>query len=76
MIGYTFLIRKCWGSLYNREIKHLMLTHAFLSINTVFLSVGENNIRSRTAVGRIGGVLLTPEQQIQKNVIVPGSVVF
>jgi hypothetical protein len=53
-----------------------MLTHAFLSINTVFLSVGENNIRSRTAVGRIGGVLLTPEQQIQKNVIVPGSVVF
>ena len=53
-----------------------MLTHAYQSVNTVFFSVGTNNIRSRTAVGKIGGILLTPEQQIQKNVIVPGSVVF
>jgi hypothetical protein len=76
MIGYTFLVRKCWGATYNREIKHLMLTHAYQSVDTAYFSVGINNMRSRLAMGKIGGVLLTPQQQLEKKVIVPGSVVF
>src|ERR1041384_4384369 len=28
-IGWTFLARKYWGGLYNRELKQLMLDHAF-----------------------------------------------
>ena len=34
-IGYTFLARRCWGGGYNREIKNLMLEHAFRSVGKV-----------------------------------------
>jgi RimJ/RimL family protein N-acetyltransferase len=59
MIGYTFLIRKCWGSAYNREIKHLLLTHIYQWVDTVYFAVGENNTRSRNAMSKIGGILQT-----------------
>jgi RimJ/RimL family protein N-acetyltransferase len=58
MIGYTFLRRECWGSTYNKEIKHLMMTHIFQWVDTVLFSVGANNTRSRKAVANIGGKLL------------------
>jgi N-acetyltransferase len=76
MIGYTFLVRSCWGTNYNHEIKHLMLTHIYEWVNTVYFTVGANNVRSRKAMGRIGGVLLTPEQEVERKVVAPGSVVF
>src|SRR5690606_36279609 len=30
-IGWTFLVRACWGTTYNRAMKQLMLDHAFHS---------------------------------------------
>ncbi|MGB9454448.1 MAG: GNAT family N-acetyltransferase [Bryobacteraceae bacterium] len=55
-IGWTFLARSHWGGIYNREMKHLMLRHAFRFVNSVVLLVGPQNLRSQRAVGKIGGV--------------------
>jgi RimJ/RimL family protein N-acetyltransferase len=57
-IGYTFLARKYWGGSYNRELKSLMLEHAFRFVDEVIFYVGESNLRSRRAVEKIGGKLL------------------
>lgn len=56
-IGYTFLARRFWGGRYNHEMKRLLLDHAFQHVDRVWFHVGTQNIRSRTAMGRIGGVL-------------------
>jgi N-acetyltransferase len=53
-IGWTFLERKFWGGAYNRELKSLMLDHAFRFVDRVLFVVGENNIRSQKALGKIG----------------------
>jgi N-acetyltransferase len=55
-IGWTFLARKYWGGRYNREMKQLMLAHAFRFVENVVFFVGENNIRSRKATEKIGAV--------------------
>ncbi|MFI5363499.1 MAG: GNAT family N-acetyltransferase [Elusimicrobiota bacterium] len=56
-IGYTFLSRDYWGGAFNRELKTLMLDHAFRFVKTVVFHVGEHNLRSRRAMEKIGGVL-------------------
>jgi N-acetyltransferase len=56
-IGWTFLARNYWGGSYNREIKRLMLEHAFKFVDTVVFWVGQTNWRSRAAMEKIGGVL-------------------
>ncbi len=56
VIGYTFLARAYWGGRHNREMKKLMLDHAFRFVDAVLLHVGEDNLRSRRAVEKIGGV--------------------
>lgn len=56
-IGWTFLVRRCWGGDWNREAKWLMLEHAFRWFDTVIFWVGAENLRSRAAMARIGGVL-------------------
>jgi len=55
-IGWTFLARKYWGGRYNRELKQLMLAHAFKFVESVVLLVGENNIRSQKATEKVGGI--------------------
>ena len=55
-IGWTFLARSHWGGVYNREMKRLMLRHAFRFVNTVVFLVGEHNLRSQRAMEKIGGV--------------------
>lgn len=55
-IGWTFLARSHWGGTHNREMKELMLRHAFTFVNHVVLLVGPTNLRSRRAVEKIGGV--------------------
>ena len=55
-IGWTFLARKYWGGSYNREIKRLMLEHAFTFVDTVVFWVGDTNWRSQAAMEKIGGV--------------------
>ena len=56
-IGYTFLARSHWGGATNREMKTLMLDHAFRWAKAVWFHVGKNNWRSRKAMENIGGVL-------------------
>ena len=56
-IGWTFLVRRCWGGECNFEAKKLMLDHAFRWFDTVIFWVGEDNQRSRRAMQKIGGVL-------------------
>jgi RimJ/RimL family protein N-acetyltransferase len=56
-IGWTFLVRDHWGGRYNAEMKRLMLAHAFQSVDHVVFLVGADNIRSRKAMAKIGGVL-------------------
>ena len=55
-IGWTFLARRYWGGRYNRELKQLMLAHAFKFVENVVFYVGENNIRSQKATEKIGGI--------------------
>jgi RimJ/RimL family protein N-acetyltransferase len=55
-IGWTFLARKYWGGRYNREMKQLMLGHAFQFVENVVFYVGENNIRSQKATEKIGAI--------------------
>jgi N-acetyltransferase len=55
-IGWTFLARKYWGGRYNAELKQLMLSHAFRFVETVVFYVGEINIRSQKAIGKIGAI--------------------
>lgn len=56
-IGWTFLARSYWGGDYNREMKRLMLDHAFTFVDQVIFLVGTTNLRSRKALEKIGGVL-------------------
>lgn len=61
-IGWSYLARSHWGGATNREMKHLMLTHAFADFPTVIFRIGEQNLRSRRAVEKIGGKLLDRRQ--------------
>lgn len=53
-IGWTFLARSCWGGAYNREMKELMLRHAFRFVDRVVFMVGPQNLRSQKALEKIG----------------------
>ena len=55
-IGWTFLARSHWGGAANREVKRLMLDHAFTFLDTVVFWVGHENWRSQGAMTKIGGV--------------------
>ena len=59
-IGYTFLARDYWGGIYNRELKELMLGHAFRFVRHVVFLVGPENFRSQKAMEKIGGVRVEP----------------
>jgi RimJ/RimL family protein N-acetyltransferase len=55
-IGWTFLARSHWGGTFNRELKRLMLRHAFQYVDRVVFLVGPQNLRSQRAVEKIGAV--------------------
>ncbi|MCB0714227.1 MAG: GNAT family N-acetyltransferase [Ignavibacteriae bacterium] len=56
-IGWTFLARSYWGGAYNREMKRLMVEHAFQFVESVIFLIGPQNFRSQKAVEKIGAVL-------------------
>lgn len=56
-IGFTFLDRAHWGGTTNRELKSLMLDHAFAGLGEVWFHIAPTNIRSQTATSRLGAVL-------------------
>jgi RimJ/RimL family protein N-acetyltransferase len=55
-IGWTFLARSHWGGMFNKELKQLMLRHAFRYVNRVIFLVDPQNVRSQKAMEKIGGV--------------------
>ena len=57
-IGWTFLERAFWGGSYNREMKTLMLDHAFRFVDRIVFVIAESNLRSRKATEKIGGKFL------------------
>jgi RimJ/RimL family protein N-acetyltransferase len=59
-IGWSFLARSHWGGIYNKEMKHLMLRHAFRYVNNVIFLVGPENLRSQRALEKIGAVRTEP----------------
>jgi len=54
VVGYTFLARRCWGGRYNRELKALMLAHAFRFVDRVWFHVAVDNTRSQRAMENVG----------------------
>jgi N-acetyltransferase len=61
-IGWTFMERAYWGGDYNRELKQLMLDHAFKFVERVVFVVGETNLRSQKALEKIGAKLSHEKQ--------------
>jgi len=57
VIGYTFLARSHWGTGTNREMKRLMLDHAFRWAKIAWFHVSPGNVRSQRALERIGARL-------------------
>ena len=57
-IGWTWYGRAVWRSAVNTECKILLIDHAFdkLGVNRVLLKTDILNIRSQTAIRRIGGL--------------------
>jgi RimJ/RimL family protein N-acetyltransferase len=68
-IGYTFLARAHWGGAANREMKRLMLDHAFRFADTVWFHVGRDNLRSRRAMEKIGAELACEAQREVNGVV-------
>jgi len=60
-IGYTFLATAFWGRGYNREMKALMLDHAFRFVDRVLFQVGANNLRSQRALQKLGARIVGEE---------------
>jgi len=75
-IGWTFLERTFWGGTYNRELKSLMLEHAFRFVERVLFVVGENNIRSQKALEKIGAKFLKETQLPTSDPRLAANVVF
>jgi RimJ/RimL family protein N-acetyltransferase len=74
-IGYTFLARAYWGGQVNREMKKLMLFHAYRFVKKVLFHVGAQNYRSQAAMKKIGGFIIdqrvktTPSGESQTTLI-------
>jgi N-acetyltransferase len=75
-IGWTFLERAFWGGVYNREMKSLMLDHAFRFVERVVFVVGEGNRRSQKALEKIGVRELRREPRPGPDDRMAGVVVF
>lgn len=75
-IGYTFLRRSHWGTGANRELKRLMLSHAFQVVDLVEFFIGVDNLRSRGAIEKIGARLLREVKEREPEGDVRHSVVY
>lgn len=53
-IGYTFYGTKSWGKKINPQVKKMMLDYILQFVDTVYFHVGKDNMRSRTAMERLG----------------------
>lgn len=56
-IGFTFLSRDHWGGASNKQVKNLMLKHAFEHFENVWFHIAPSNIRSQKATQKLGAQL-------------------
>jgi RimJ/RimL family protein N-acetyltransferase len=75
-IGFTFLEREFWGGSYNRELKSLMLDHAFHFVDRIVFVVGENNLRSQKALEKIGARFLKKTERPDREGVMRPQVIF
>lgn len=60
-IGYTFFARSYWGKGYNFRVKTLMFNYALQFVDTIFLHIGAENIRSQKSIEKVGAKKLREE---------------
>jgi N-acetyltransferase len=58
-IGWSFLARAYWGGGYNKSQKDLLMTYAFQHVDHVLFYINKFNTRSRKAVEKLGGKLVS-----------------
>lgn len=75
-IGFTFLTREYWGGDYNRELKFMMLDHAFQSMRSAIFHVGANNRRSRKAMEKIGAKIVARLDRVRPDGVPDPTVIF
>jgi RimJ/RimL family protein N-acetyltransferase len=75
-VGWTFLEHEFWGGAYNRELKNLMLDHAFRFVDRVLFVVGENNLRSQKALEKIGARFLSKVKKPDRHGMMQTNFVF
>lgn len=79
-IGWTWITREFWGTTINFECKLLLLTYCFetLGARRVQLKTKDTNIRSRTAIQKIGAKFegILRKDKMQANGISRNSVYF
>ena len=64
-VGWTFLVRRHWGGTTNHAMKALMVGHALEQVERVIFIIGETNLRSRTAITRIGALRTDRRMTVQ-----------
>ncbi|MCD0472471.1 GNAT family N-acetyltransferase [Flavobacterium sp. JAS] len=72
-IGVTWIMKEYWGTTVNLECKLLLLNYCFetLKSNRVQFRAKDNNLRSRKAIEKIGGVF---EGILRKDKIEPNGI--
>ncbi|ESU19836.1 GNAT family acetyltransferase [Flavobacterium enshiense DK69] len=72
-IGVTWIMKEYWGTTVNLECKLLLLNYCFenLKTNRVQFRAKDNNVRSRKAIQKIGGIF---EGVLRKDKIEPNGI--
>jgi RimJ/RimL family protein N-acetyltransferase len=72
-IGVTWIMKEFWGTTVNLECKLLLLNYCFetLEANRVQFRAKDNNLRSRRAIEKIGGVF---EGVLRKDKMEPNGI--
>ncbi len=70
-IGWTWYVPEVWGTGVNAVCKYLLLQHAFETLHTVRVQIktGDNNLRSRAAISKLGAQLegILRKERIREN---------
>lgn len=62
LIGYTFYATRYWGKGINSSVKKMMLDYLFQFVSKVYFHIGADNIRSQTAIGRLGAQKIAEQE--------------
>ena len=59
---------KILGGKYNKEVKSLMINHAFRFVDNVIFYIDKNNIRSQKAIEKLNGQKIWNMENYQRQV--------